>query len=441
MRLVWLYVLGFVMVWPVHWTAATVGDKPIDLMASDLLFALMPISYVLLTIGRSNRPSKSLDKPQAHADAKPVALALIFVVYAMALAGIGLGMSGEMIRLYSAFKLAKPIGFVILGVLLGSWTDPYEFIKVTTHAFGVIVALTMFTTATGPEFPLGEWGRFLFLDYELSGYPNSPMSFYAALVPWLLAAVDGSRYRFAPLYGWGLAACSSLIVLGSMSRSSSIALIVGIILYLILTGRITLLVSSFLIVLVLSAIGVGVVSALRDTEMLSILMDRIQSRIDRSTETDDPTSGRLEIWRLAIELWTERPAFGYLFESFSRYASVDTPHQQYLEVLHKCGGIGLILYMGLLISCLTCIRRLQKMSVRGSRIWYQLHAVTAMIGGIMVGNLTQPNLTFSLTGNFLFLICGCLCSAQAAAIAERATAQYRARLLIGTTRPATRSAA
>ena len=45
--------------------------------------------------------------------------------------------------------------------------------------------------------------------------------------------------------------------------------------------------------------------------------------------------------------------------------------------------------------------------------WYQLHSMTAMMLGLMIGNLTQPNLTFSLTGNMVFLTFGCLCSARA----------------------------
>lgn len=438
MRLVWLYILAGVMIWPIHWTATTVGDKPIDLMISDLLVLLMPFTYLFTRTTPTKSQMKWVGKPIKSYTITP-SLALIFIVYATTLAGIGLGLSGEMIRLYSAFKLAKPIGFVLLGMLIGAWSDPLEFVDIVGRVYGVLVAITMFFTVTGSEFPLGEWGKYIF-EMELSGYPNSPMSFYAVLVPLLLASVDSSKWSFAPLIGWGLAFCAGLIILGSMSRSSALALIVGVILYLALTGRVTFLVSSFLVMLVLSVIGFGLFSMLKQTEMVSVLMDRVQTRIDRSTEDEDPSSGRFQIWGTAIELWTERPAFGYMFESFSRYSTVDTPHQQYLEVLHKCGGIGLILYMGLLISCFMATRRLLRMAARRTPAWYQLHGLSGMLFGVMIGNLTQPNLTYSLTGNLVFLLFGCICSSRAVVSASQRN-ELNLRLPIPGAIPTARAAA
>jgi len=411
MRLVWLFILGVFMIWPVSSTVATVGDKPIDLMLSDALYLLMPATYFFVR----SKPSKAqLErvKGRIRVYALTPILALIFIVYASALAGIGLGSSGEMVRLFSAFKLLKPISFVFLGMLIGSWTDPFDFFDMSSRVYGIIVGLTMICTMTTAEFPLGEWGRYIF-EFELSGYPNSPMSFYAALVPLLLAAVDTSKSQLATLIGWGLAGCSALIILGSMSRSSSMALIIGVVVYLIITGRVPFLIASVLTIGVLSIVGFGLFSMLRETEMVNVLVDRVQERVDRSTEAEDPSSGRFEIWALAIELAIDRPVFGYMFESFSRYADVDTPHQQYLEVLHKCGGLGLMIYLAIIGSFLLSVRRLQRMTARGTRAWYYLHALVGMFFGVMIGNLTQPNLTFSLTGDMVFLLFGCLCGTQA----------------------------
>ena len=163
----------------------------------------------------------------------------------------------------------------------------------------------------------------------------------------------------------------------------------------------------------MSIVGFGAFALIQETEFGAILTERIQERVERSTEQEDPSSGRFDIWKLAIELWTERPIFGYMFESFSRYAEVDTPHQQYLEVLHKSGGVGFILYVGLLISCLSAAIRLLRIAPPRSGAWYRLSGVIAMLSGVMVGNFTQPNLTYSLTGNLVFLLFGCLCSSRA----------------------------
>jgi O-antigen ligase len=387
---------------------------------------MMPMIYLCVRSKPSKWQLQSVTSPIRAYKLMPL-LALIFIVYATSLAGVGLGMSGETIRVFSAFKLVKPVGLVFLGLMLGSWTDPLEFIDITSRVYGVIVGLTTLCTVTSPEFPMGEWGKYIF-EYDLSGYPNSAMSFYACLVPLLIASADISKERSMQLVGWGLAGCSALMILGSMSRSSSLALFVGVALYLVLTGRTAYLMTFLFAMAIFSVIGFGLFSMLRETDVVSVLTERVQDRLNRSTESDDPSSGRFEIWQLAIELWIERPAFGYMFESFSRYAGdVDTPHQQYLEVLHKCGGIGLFFYLALLVSCLFATSRLLRMATRGSHPWYQLNAMRAMLVGLMVGNLTQPNLTFSLTGNMVFLLFGCLCSSRAVISACQTTGAPRAK--------------
>ena len=412
MRVLWLWILSGIVVWPVHSTIATVGDKPIDMMLSDMLFLILPIAYPFIRSKPTPAQCAAAKGPIRWYSLTPT-LALIFVIFVTAEAAIGLGLSGETVRIFSAFKLAKPVGFVLLGLLLGSWSDPLEFIDIFSRSFAVIVGLTFFFTITDPSFPLGEWGKYLF-QFELSGYPNTPMTFYGVLVPLMIAAADTSRSRAIRLIGWGLAGAATLIILGSMSRSSAMALFFGTVIYLATTGRQAFLVGCFMVLSVLSIVGFGLFSALQETQVVEVLTERIQHRVERSTEQDDPSSGRYEIWQFTLELCAERPIFGFLFESFSRYTGdVDTPHQQYLEVLYKCGGLGLLLYSWILISCLTITRRLLRLTLRGSPNWHRLHAMFAMMIAVMLGNLTQPNLTYSLTGNMVFLVFGCLCSSRA----------------------------
>ena len=412
MKVFWLWVVAAVVIWPVHSTAATVANKPIELLSSDLLIVLMPLVYMLVASPVKRQQVQDVNR-KLHSYKPLQALALIFIAYGATLAAVGLGLSGETMRLFSAFKLVKPVAFVFLGVLLGSWTCPLEFLGVLGRVYGAVVALTLFCTVTAPEFPFGEWGKTIF-EFDVSGYPNSAMSFYACLVPLLLSSVDGSKDKIIKIAGWSLAACSALIIVGSMSRSSTIALVLGVSIYLCLTGRTPQLIAFFIAITILVVVGFGLFSAFKDTDFVSVLTNRIQQRVERSTESDDPTSGRMELWQLAIELWMERPVFGYMFESFSRYSGeFDTPHQQYLEILHKCGGLGLLIYVSMLVSCLVLTRKLVRLTKPRSMAWYQLHSMTAMMLGLMIGNLTQPNLTFSLTGNMVFLTFGCLCSARA----------------------------
>ena len=116
MRLVWLWILAGMMIWPIHWTAATVSNKPIDLMTSDLLLLLMPLTYIFARNQTTANQLKWVVAP-IRSHKMTLGLALVFVVYSTSLAGIGLGMSGEMLRLYSAFKLAKPVMYIFIGWL------------------------------------------------------------------------------------------------------------------------------------------------------------------------------------------------------------------------------------------------------------------------------------------------------------------------------------
>ncbi len=417
MRTICLWILAGFIVWPVGSTVMTVSNKPIDLILSDLLFGLVPLFYLGIRSRLPSGQAKTANR-QKRWFSLPLYCAVLCIIYMTSLAGIGLGMSEEWVRVYSAFKLTKPIALILVGFVMGGWTDPFDFIDILGKAFGVLVALTLFFTVTDPDFPLGEWGRFLF-EWELGGYPNSAMSFFAVMVPLLLAVADTTRIYPLRIVAWCLAAGAAMTILGSMSRSSSVVLLIGTTLYLARTGRGTLLAGTGGAIAVCSIVGFGVFSSLQDTEAVSTLVNRVKMRVDRSTGEDDPSSGRFEIWQFALELSMEKPTFGYMFESFSRYAgNVDTPHQQYLEILYKCGGVGLSLYLALLASCWMAVRRLLLICTRGDTAWYRLHSLSAMLIGVLIGNLTQPNLTYSLTGNMLFFVFGLLCSERAALSAQ-----------------------
>lgn len=413
MRVILLWILGFIAVWPIHFTIVRVGEKPMDLILSDLLFFIVPLAWAFFRSQAGQVPLKPA-QPSAGWYRLTPCLALICIGYMATLAAIGTIQSGETIRLFSALKLAKPIGFVFLGLMVGSCTDPVEFIHVFSRAHGLVVALTLFFTAINPNVPTSGWGKYLF-EFELSGYPNSPMSFYAALVPLLLAAADATRKKSLKLLGWGLATGSALMIVGSMSRSSTLALFFGTSLYLVATGRRAVLAAIAAVFMILCVIGLGFAAVKSPPSTNHSETPKADHQTEKSDEPYDPTNGRLEIWQFAAEMAAERPVFGYMFEPFSRHTgNIDGPHQQYLEILYKCGGVGLVLYLALLGSCVMATGRLIRMSRKGTVAWFQLRAMCGMLLGVLLGNLTQPNLTYSLTGNMVFLLFGSLCSARAA---------------------------
>ncbi|MBX3436200.1 MAG: O-antigen ligase family protein [Planctomycetaceae bacterium] len=154
-----------------------------------------------------------------------------------------------------------------------------------------------------------------------------------------------------------------------------------------------------------------------------------------------PLSGRSTIWGETWDLFADRPLFGYGFEPYSERATFDTPHQQYLEVLYKCGLVGMALYACVLSLAFVGLVRQWRASIPlhgpGGGRWFDrlslvsdetnfgrvpiepvasvgqvntclpyAPALLALFCGVMIGNFSQSNLTYSLTGNCLFLLIG-----------------------------------
>jgi O-antigen ligase len=138
------------------------------------------------------------------------------------------------------------------------------------------------------------------------------------------------------------------------------------------------------------------------------LTDLVQRRVEQTLEGGDPLSGRGNIWEETLALCAERPLLGYSFEAYSRYSFYDTPHQQYLEVLYKTGGLGLTLYGVMLIAMGLGLWHLARHAPRRSEVDFMIRGVLATLAAALLGNLSQPNLTYSVTGNCLFLMVGLL---------------------------------
>jgi len=305
--------------------------------------------------------------------------------------------------------------FVLLGTYLAMIFPPILLLKRMGIVFAFIVLATFGTALAHPRFPRCAWGQGLF-GWETYGYPNAPMTFYGVMIPLLVAAADIEKrrtlrliYRMATLVG-------IVLVIASLSRSSSIAMIVALSFYLFATGRGLIPVGAAVAGALFAVAGVGLMKIETDIDAITFLQGAIERRLLQTFEGEDALSGRGDIWLLAVELSSKKPVFGYMFEPFSRFSAIyDTAHQQYLEVLYKTGIVGAALYLWVLVSGVLGLGHLVRNSQRGSPASYLLWASLSMLLGVMVGNLSQPNLTYSLTGNTLFLMLGLLLTRHGAA--------------------------
>jgi O-antigen ligase len=395
------WLIAIAAVYPVAIRLTDMGGKPVDAVLSDALYLL-----ILLT-----PPRKLLTIPKG-VDLRILATvrisAFACIAYSLGLSLVGYATSTEFSRVVSAIKFVKPMTFVLLGTYLAMIFPPVLLLKRMGAVFGVIVLATMGTAIMHPAFPRCAWGQGLF-GYETYGYPNAPMTFYGVMLPLLIAAADCERRRTLRLIYRGATFVGIILVVASLSRSSTISMVVAMTIYLFATGRGYIPVATAVAAAVFAVAGVGLMRIETNIDAVEFLQGAVERRLLQTFEGEDALSGRGGIWLLAVELASRKPVFGYMFEPFNHYSAIyDTAHQQYLEVLYKTGMLGLALYLWVLGSGAAGIWHLTRNAESRSPAWYLLWGALAALLGTMVGCLSQPNLTYSLTGNTLFLMLGML---------------------------------
>ncbi len=406
-------VIGLLTTWPIAFTVFNAGEKPVDIILCDTL--LLMFLVVPLRLNASRPDVKSLLNDGVFARV----LAALMMTYCVSLALVVFGSTQEMGRVLASIKFAKPFLFIFLGRQLAFAYGLIPLFRAIATGGSIVVFLMFVSTVTAPNFPNVLWGRTIF-EWSVYGYPNSAMTFFAALVPLLLAAADLAIKPWHVNWFRGSAAIAGLLTVASMSRSSTAVLFLGTAVYLTLTKRIRTPIMIGIVSLIIGIGGLVVDKQFFSGRIVDRLTEMIEARVHRTVSTNDPLSGRGEIWDHALELIADRPVFGYAFEPFSNYSEGHgTPHQQYLEILYKTGSVGLVLFATLMLVIVFDLwKRLGQKELLGRRR-YVIMAVLACVLAVLVGNLTQPNLTYSLTGNGLFLFVGLTSIAAAEAAAGR----------------------
>ena len=106
---------------------------------------------------------------------------------------------------------------------------------------------------------------------------------------------------------------------------------------------------------------------------------------------DSTFTGRTEVWAAVLPARVERPLLGYGLGSFwtdARRLSYDIPtsHNGYLDILLEMGEVGLLIYIGWLLSCALMLSRL----FRQDQDWASVGICFLFIG--LVYNITESAL-------------------------------------------------
>jgi exopolysaccharide production protein ExoQ len=137
--------------------------------------------------------------------------------------------------------------------------------------------------------------------------------------------------------------------------------------------------------------------------------DPFAQAIQRPGVEDEPSTlnGRLDLWKECLKFAAQRPLLGYGYGSFWSAKRIDVisedqtwaiqqSHSAYIEQLLALGGVGLILYLGLLAGSLfTC-----------SRLYFRRHdaygAWAAVLVFILIHNVTEAINVTPLFTNLAF---------------------------------------
>ncbi|MDP3816905.1 O-antigen ligase [Pseudomonas sp.] len=390
------WIVAIVFLLPLSISGGGVSGKPIDFVLSDLVL----VGFYLFSIfGLLVRGSA------AFPDGLVTYIASFIVMYCAVLAIFGVMFSGDVLPIFSMFKFIKPFFFIGMGWW---WAKAFGYNGVCRMAYvaGFVLVGIFFSDLVYGDFPHGcgvegRWGGCVG-GYEVYGFPNSAASFIVILLVFVLSAY------FARLRGqlFFISTAFLAVILGvlSLSRAAWIFIAWVFLIWILLDGYRMLVAPSRsigIVFLVFFLVGISLLFLMGGDLIAGVL-----NKFSFSMERSDVTSGRADIWMRALDLISQKPLFGYYFESFSRYMpGFDTPHNQYLEWLYKIGFVGLVLLFVLFLLAVASVVQVYQSTPVYSR---QAIAMLSFGGffGVLINGLFQPIISFSLVGNLLMLCIG-----------------------------------
>lgn len=416
-RAIWSWLIAASLVLPVSWNIWTVHDKPIDVLPSDLLLIALPFClwHWCQSVGHSRCELANLSTWLRR-------FLVALIAYSGLLAVGEWWRTGDAIGLLSAVKFIKPLLFVFLGGWLATAIDPWMMLRRITWVLAIVVLALAASTVMQSDFPGSVWGS-RWLGQPVYGFPNLAMTFVATVIPLLLVIADTSERPWQRWTGWAVASAGFVLVVSSLSRCAILVLLESLTVYLLMTGRRWKLIGFISVAVFYVGTGYSLIVLNSDAiaEKQPLLQERAAHRfVEPVNRNSGALAGRSTIWSETWSLIRARPWVGHAFRPYSYQSEFVTPHQQYLETLYKTGGIGFSLYVALLGLSLGGLIQLWRVSQAdvppdsGER--HLLAAVLALFCGVLIGNLSQANLTYSLTGNFLFLVIGLIVHPQSATV-------------------------
>ena len=380
---------------PISINALNVGSKPIDIVFSDLVCSFLCFFYIVKIIFFKTN----------YKEIRNFLIIVYALLFFFCLASLGFIEKGNSVIFFSFIKYVKIFVAIIAGMGLARLCSIEDFWKMSVWAAGGVILILLYSQLIIKGNISPRWGE-MFLIFKVYGFPNSSASYLIILFMYIITA--WMFYRKL-IYAF-IASLAAAFMILSLSRSAIIVLIIFIALFFAIgTPLKKVLMTSLVLLFVVG----GMSLVMKQSGSLEIVQDALKGRYVRTFESDDISSGRFEIARETIALVYQRPLTGFFFDSFDNYHyGHSTPHNQYLEALFKTGIIGFVVYFSVIIIFLRLISHRMK-SIMVTTISRSLTiGLFCTLFALSAGNFTQPNFTYSQTGNVIFLTIGFLAYAM-----------------------------
>lgn len=385
----WLIISGFFLV-PVAFKLSESAGKPVEMLFGDGLFLLFLVFLVASMF--YSRSTAFFSGGGAY---------FLLIAYGLFVASV----SAMIVQEYSPFislgRFYKSTLIFLVGLYFGRYVDvDFLYRKMAYFSAALVFLILLSDIIFNPVFPGGRWGGYFF-DWEVYGFPNAAVSFYAVLGVFIYFELIRSKSAVL-----SLTLAAALFLLGSicllsLSRNALFTYVLMLLLSSLHNKR-AMAISGLLLLPVAGALVFFNFNYIADNDGLVHKLE--------SMSGDNPLSSRDDVWLFAYQYIIRSPLFGYGFYSFGNLGfGIGTLHNFFLDVIYKMGLFGLGLYLYVLFKPLYMVRRIEVPELK-KEVAARLRPYRVVIILCLISGLTQESLSYSLMQLLVFFMAGFLVS-------------------------------
>ena len=240
---------------------------------------------------------------------------------------------------------------------------------------------------------------------------NEINAFYVTYSFVVLSVAGFIENKWIKYYLYFVVLLNVYCIIYGFSRGAYLALIVGLIVWAIVSSKVKYLFSALMLILLLVTVGVNVLP--------KATVDRFDMTFTDGEDRDESAESRIVFWELAFDYYLQNPIIGIGYRNFPKVnpSGLDT-HNYFVKVLVENGTIGLIALFILLRSFWKKIRELQRKARDPFLEGFAIGMIPCMVA-LLIGNLFGDRFTHYPLISYFFVYMAIVC--RGIEISDRAT--------------------